>query len=86
MHSVMDTKSTIIVCRDGNDFIVKDLSSTETVAMNSSEFYGGCFKYESEFLRKFKTAFKDKEIKNIILSYEASDYMTDLIYFNRIDS
>lgn len=85
-YSVIDTNTTLLVTRNGNVFLVKDLSTEETISMDSSKFYGGCFKYEGEFLRKFTTAFKDKKINNIILSSEASSYMTELIYFNRIDS
>ena len=86
MYSVIDTMSTILVTRKGNVFSVTDLFTEETVDINSSEFFGGCFKYEGEFLNKFKTAFKDKKVKDVILSVEASYYMTEIITFNRIDN
>lgn len=85
-YSVIDTNTTLLVTRNGNVFLVKDLSTEETISMDSSKFYGGCFKYEGEFLRKFTTAFKDKKINNIILSSEASRYMTEILCFNRIDN
>ena len=86
MYSVIDLANTIIVSRDGNEFVIERLSTREKVLMDSYKFHGGSFKYESEFLHKFAIAFGDKKGHNIILSTGAAQLMTDLIYFNRVDN
>ena len=84
MHSVIDINATILVTREGNDFLILDLATGRKISRKASEFYGNLFKYEHEFLSSFKKTFTNT--KNILLSYEASDYITDLIAFNRIDN
>lgn len=84
MHSVIDTTTTILVTREDNNFVIFNLATGRKVSRKASEFYGNLFKYEHEFLSSFKKTFTNT--KNILLSYEASDYMTDLITFNRIDN
>ena len=86
MYSVIDINATILVTRESNNFVIKDLATGQTVVKKASLFYGNLYKYESDFLRSFKKAFGSRKIKNLLLSYEASDYITDLISFNRIDS
>lgn len=86
MHSVINIDETIFVTRKGNNFVIMDLVKKDTISIDSKEFYGNSFKYESEFLRKFKSAIAPKKVKNILLSYEASDFITDLLYFNRVDN
>lgn len=85
-YSVTDFESTILVSRKGNDFVIEHLSTGKTVIIPSSNFYGSCFKYENEFLSQFASAFKDKNISNIILSHEASKCIMEKIHFNRIDN
>ena len=84
MHSVINLNTTILVTREGNDFVILDLATGKRKIKKNSDFYGNLFKYEHDFLSTFKKAFP--HAKNILLSYEASDYMTDLIAFNRIDN
>ena len=84
MHSVIDINATILVTREGNDFVIINLSTNKRVSKKASDFYGTLFKYEHDFLKKFKETFDNT--KNIIISYEAADFMTDLIAFNRIDN
>lgn len=86
MHSVININETILVTREGNNFIVTDLATGQTVVKKGSIFYGNSYKYEHDFLSSFKNFFHEKNIKNIFLSYEASDYLTDIIAFNRIDN
>lgn len=86
IYSVTDFESTALVSRNEDAFVVTHLSTGKEVRMDFSDFYGVCFKYEGEFLRKFASVFKDEEINNIILSFEASTQMTNLLYFNRVDS
>ena len=84
MHSVIDINTTILVTREGNKFVIVNLATGAKIYKKDSEFYGNLFKYEHDFLTSFKNTFTNT--KNILLSYEASDYMTDLIAFNRIDN
>lgn len=86
MHTVINTKKTILVEREDNYFVIIDLDTGEAETLLAFNLQGSCFKYESECLRKFKSVFPNKDIDNIILSYEASDYMTDIIHFNRLDN
>ena len=86
MHSVIDIKSTILVTREGDSFVIMDLSTGKKVEKKSADFLGNLHKYDHEFLREFKKVFDSKKIKTILLSYEAADFMTDLIFFNGIDN
>ena len=83
MHSVLDINATILVTRKGDNFVITDLATGKNVEKKSTEFLGNMYKYDHDFLRDFKKTF---DSKNILLSYEAADFMTDLIAFNRIDN
>lgn len=84
MHSVIDIKSTILVTREDNNFVILDLATGKSEVRKASEFYGNMFKYEHDFLTTFKKTFSNT--KTVLISYEASNFMTDLITFNRIDN
>lgn len=86
MYSVIDFSSTITVIRNANTFLLTNLASGEVISLKSSEFFGNSFKYEIEFLMKFKNSFKDTKIKNVLFSYEASEYISEILFFNRVDN
>lgn len=86
MHSVINVETSILVTRVENNFEVQFLATGAVVFIEAKQFYGNSYKYESDFIRKFKNAFNDKNIQNIFLSYEASNFMNDLICFNRVDN
>ena len=84
MHSVINVNSTVLVTREGDDFVILNLATGKREVAKASNFYGNLYKYEHDFLTSFKNTFPNTKV--ILLSYEASDYMTDLIAFNRIDN
>lgn len=84
MYSVTNFKKTITVNRVKDSFVITNLASGQKVVVASAEFRGNLFKYESEFYKKLKSYFINVEY--MILSHEASNFITDLLYFNRIDN
>ncbi len=86
LHSVINATETILVTREGDNFLIMDLENKITISINSKNFYGNLFKYENEFLRKFKDAVAPKEVTNILISCEAADFISNLLYFNGVDN
>ena len=84
MYSVTNFQKTITIDRVNDTFVITNLASGKSVEVPSSEFQGNFFKYESEFYKKFKSYFENVEY--MLLSHEASNFITDLLYFNRIDN
>lgn len=84
MYSVTNFKKTITVNRVKDSFVITNLASSQKVVVSSSEFRGNLFKYRSEFYRKFKSYFDNVEY--MILSHEAANFVTSLIFFNRDDN
>lgn len=93
-HFVVKPKETIFVDRTNNGFSVYKINEPNIVkTLDYSKFIGGkaageaagdVYKYERAFLECFKNTFNN--IRDVIISEEASEEITRLINFNRVEN
>lgn len=94
-HFVVKPKETIFVDRTKNGFsiykinepnIIKFLDYTMFISGETAgkKAAGDVYKYERAFLKCFKNIFNN--ISDVIISEEASEEITRLIYFNRVEN
>ena len=65
-------------------FVVHDMLTGEKKKIKASEFLGTVYKMPSSFNYKLKSAFPHK--KRVVYSAPASEAVTRLVNFNRVDS
>ncbi len=65
-------------------FVVHDMLTGEKKKIKASEFLGTVYKMPSSFNYKLKSAFPHK--RRVVYSAPASEAVTRLVNFNRVDS
>ena len=65
-------------------FVVHDMLTGEKKKIKASEFLGTVYKMPSSFNYKLKSAFPQK--RRVVYSAPASEAVTRLVNFNRVDS
>ena len=65
-------------------FVVHDMLTGEKKKIKASEFLGTVYKMPSSFNYKLKSAFPHK--RRVVYSATASEAVTRLVNFNRVDS
>ena len=80
-----DTKTTVVVEREGDFFKITRLDNQNAYLMVKAEmFRSSMYKYESDF-KHFLAKNMPSEGVNVFLSKEASEFIKDIINFNRIE-
>lgn len=79
-------KTPIIVLSSPQGFDVINEANQKTIVLDSVQFMGSNFKYESSFIKKLEKYLPDEENYELIISPKAQEKMALLIDFNRIDS
>lgn len=81
-----NAKTTIIVEREGDFFKITRLNDSNAYLMVKSEmFRSPMYKYESDFKHYLVKNMPSDGICDVLLSKEASEFIKDIINFNRIE-
>lgn len=84
-YKVIDIKATLFVTREEYSFRVINLCSGKTVSIPSVQLRAVTLKYTNEFVAAFRKGFAAEESKYVYLSKEADKYLSEILYFNRIE-